>query len=157
MEKSIPTTPSPAPAPAPAPKVGVTVFLLKGEKVLLGRRLSSIGHSTFAVPGGSLEYGESFEECASRELKEETGLDITDTEMLTVTNNLFTDGPTPAHYVTIHMRSRLANPSQVPKNLEPEKCGGWDWYDWDNLPKPLFLPLEKMVQSGFNPFPANAV
>jgi 8-oxo-dGTP diphosphatase len=47
----------------------------------------------------------------------------------------------------------LADPEQVPQNLEPEKCYGWDWFAWDNLPNPLFLPLEKMVKSGFNPFP----
>ncbi|GMH27535.1 hypothetical protein Nepgr_029378 [Nepenthes gracilis] len=137
----------------PAPKVAVAVFLLEGKKVLLGRRRSSIGQSTFALPGGNLEYGESFEGCAARELKEETGLDIANTELLTVTNNLFDDGPTPAHYITVLMRSSMANPSQVPQNLEPEKCDGWDWYNWDNLPSPLFWPLEKMVQSGFSPFP----
>ena len=97
--------------------------------------------------------GESFEECASRELKEETGLDIKQMELLTVKNHLFLKEPEPAHYVTIFMRAVLANPEQVPQNLEPHRCDGWEWYGWDNLPKPLFWPLEKMVQAGFNPFP----
>ncbi|KAK4596875.1 hypothetical protein RGQ29_014774 [Quercus rubra] len=97
--------------------------------------------------------GESFEECGSRELKEETGLDIAQLELLTVTNNLFLEEPKPAHYVTVFMRAVLEDPQQVPQNLEPHKCDGWDWYDWDNLPKPLFWPLEKMVQDGFDPFP----
>ena len=39
------------------PRVGVCVFLVKGKAVLLGRRRSSIGHSTFALPGGHLEFG----------------------------------------------------------------------------------------------------
>lgn len=42
---------------APVPKVGVAVFLLKGKKLLLGRRLSAIGNRTFALPGGHLEFG----------------------------------------------------------------------------------------------------
>ncbi|XP_030960722.1 geranyl diphosphate phosphohydrolase-like [Quercus lobata] len=136
-----------------AVEVAVVVFLLRGKKVLLGRRRSSVGHSTFSLPGGHLEFGESFEECASRELKEETGLDIKQMELLTVKNHLFLEEPEPAHYVTIFMSAVLANPEQVPQNLEPHRCDGWDWYGWDNLPKPLFRPLEKMVQAGFNPFP----
>lgn len=86
-------------------------------------------------------------------MKEETGLDIDKVEYLTVTNTLFLEEPKPSHYVTIFMRAFLPDPNQAPQNLEPQKCDGWDWYDWDNLPKPLFRPLEKMVQEGYNPFP----
>ncbi|KAF5751961.1 Nudix hydrolase 1 [Tripterygium wilfordii] len=143
-------------APPPVPRVGVAVFVLKGKSVLLGRRRSSIGDCTFALPGGHLEFGESFEQCATRELKEETGLDIGETEFLTATSTVFLEAPKPSHYVTIFMRGVLVDPDQVPQTLEPEKCYGWDWYDWDDsLPKPLFWPLEKMVNSGFNPFPSN--
>ncbi|KAJ4835168.1 Nudix (Nucleoside diphosphate linked moiety X)-type motif 1 [Turnera subulata] len=139
--------------PPPVPRVAVVLFVLKGKSVLLGRRRSSVGDSTFALPGGHLEFGESFEECAARELKEETGLDIGKREYLTVTNNVFVEAPKPSHYVTIFLRGVLVDPDQVPQNLEPEKCYGWDWYDWDDLPNPLFWPLEKMVRSGFSPFP----
>ncbi|GLT91737.1 hypothetical protein SLE2022_096100 [Rubroshorea leprosula] len=139
--------------PKPVPRVGVVLILLKGKSVLLGRRRTTIGHSTYALPGGHLEFGESFEECAARELKEETGLDIEKAEYLTVTNTIFREIPKPAHYVTIYLRAVLADTSQVPQNLEPEKCDGWDWYEWDKLPQPLFRPLEEMVRSGLNPFP----
>nr|AZL41240.1 nudix hydrolase [Datisca glomerata] len=138
---------------APLPRVCVVVYILKEKSVLLGRRLSSIGHSTFALPGGHLEFGETFEECAAREVKEETGLDIEKIELLTVTNNLFLDQPKPSHYVTVFVRALLSDPQQLPQNLEPTKCDGWDWYEWGKLPNPLFWPLEKQVQSGFNPFP----
>ncbi|KAM5567602.1 hypothetical protein ABKV19_015599 [Rosa sericea] len=62
--------------PGKVPKVVVVVCLLRGNKVLLGQRRSSLGDSTFSLPGGHLEFGESFEECATREVKEETGIDI---------------------------------------------------------------------------------
>ncbi|XP_028768677.1 nudix hydrolase 1-like [Neltuma alba] len=139
-------------AVAPVPRVAVVVFLLKGRSVLLGLRRSSVGNSTFALPGGHLEFGESFEECAIREVKEETGLEITKTEFIMVTNNVFLDEPKPSHYVTISMRAELADPEEEPKNMEPNKCDGWDWYEWGNLPKPLFGPLDKLVNEGFNPF-----
>ncbi|XP_061339292.1 nudix hydrolase 1 [Gastrolobium bilobum] len=144
-------------APPLVPRVAVVVFLLKGRSVLLGRRRSSVGNSTFALPGGHLEFGESFEECAAREVKEETGLEIGKAELLTVTNNvMLEEKERKLHYVTIFTRVvvdvNIAQ-EQVPQNLEPDKCDGWDWYDWDHLPQPLFGPLEKMVKGGFDPFP----
>lgn len=88
-------------------------------------------------------------------MKEETGLDIEKMEFLTVTNNIFSEEVKPLHMVVIFIRAFMADPNQLPQNVEPDKCYGWDWYDWENLPKPLFGPLEAMVDSGFNPFPSN--
>ncbi|KAL2904952.1 Nudix hydrolase 1 [Bienertia sinuspersici] len=39
-----------------SPKVAVVVFIVKGKEVLLGRRRSAVGRSTFALPGGNLEF-----------------------------------------------------------------------------------------------------
>ncbi|KAJ4974079.1 hypothetical protein NE237_007253 [Protea cynaroides] len=138
---------------APVPRVAVVVFVINGKTVLLGKRRSTIGDSRYALPGGHLEFGESFEECAAREVKEETGIEIEKIEFLTVTNNVFLQEPKPSHYVTIFERAVLKDPLQSPQNMEPTKCHGWDWYDWNHLPEPLFGPLETMVKSGFNPFP----
>ncbi|KAK4479863.1 hypothetical protein RD792_015406 [Penstemon davidsonii] len=136
------------------PKVAVAVFVLKGNnKVLLGRRRSSVGRDNFALPGGHLEFGESFEECAVREVKEETGLDIDKIEYLTVTNNVYSGVAKPTHIVAIFMRAFLVDQNQMAQNLEPEKCEGWDWYDWKNPPQPLFGPLHTMAENGFSPFP----
>jgi hypothetical protein len=30
---------------------------------------------------------------------------------------------------------------------EPEKCDGWDWYDLDDLPQPLFIVTRRMIES----------
>ncbi|KAJ0439913.1 putative hydrolase [Helianthus annuus] len=95
-------------------------------------------------------FGESFEECAAREVKEETGLDIKNIELLTATNNLLSDS---VHLVVIYMRAYLSDPDQTPQNIEPDKCEGWDWYDLNNLPEATFGPLREMLQGGFNPFP----
>ncbi|KAH6798642.1 nudix hydrolase 1 [Perilla frutescens var. frutescens] len=115
---------------ASRPKVVVVVFLLKDNKVLLGRRRSSVGRDTFALPGGHLEFGESFAECAAREVKEETGVDvdIDKIEYLTTTNNVVNDNHKhiSLHVVAIMMRAFLADPRQIPQNLEPDKCEGWD-------------------------------
>lgn len=46
--------------PNPPVGVGVGVLLLdgSGKKVLIGRRKSSLGHNTFALPGGHLDFGD---------------------------------------------------------------------------------------------------
>ncbi|XP_021815174.1 geranyl diphosphate phosphohydrolase-like [Prunus avium] len=138
-----------------APTVAVGVCLLKGKKVLLGRRRCSLGYSTFSLPGGHLELGESFEECAARELKEETGLDIDKKRMeflTATTNKLLLEGGKPWQYASVCMRAVMEHGDGEPQNVEPELCDGWDWYEWDNLPKPLFRPLYNAVRAGFNPF-----
>ncbi|KAL5078599.1 hypothetical protein RYX36_007020 [Vicia faba] len=141
--------------PLPPPRVAVVIFILKNRSILLGRRRSTVGDATFALPGGHLEFGESFEECAAREVKEEAGLELgrNKIEYLTVTNNVFLEQPKKCHYVTVFMRVVLdVEEEHVVKNMEPDKCYGWDWYEWENLPNPLFWPLEKMLKGGFDPF-----
>jgi len=43
----------------PVPKVGVGVMVFKGSHVLIGKRRSSIGDGTYALPGGHLDFGTS--------------------------------------------------------------------------------------------------
>lgn len=85
-------------------------------------------------------------------MKEETGLEITGHEILTITSNAIFE-PEPFHLVAVFMRATLADPHLEPMNLEPEKCDGWDWYDWDNLPSPLLVTLDNAISQGLNPFP----
>ncbi|MCW5824316.1 MAG: NUDIX hydrolase [Cyanobacteria bacterium TGS_CYA1] len=61
-----------------APTVRVSALVLGGSmkepQVLLVRHRRK-GANYWALPGGRLHHGESFQECALRELKEETGLE----------------------------------------------------------------------------------
>ena len=56
----------------PAPAAGV--ILMRGPEVLLVRRRFEPRAGAWCLPAGFLEYGESPERCAVRELREETGL-----------------------------------------------------------------------------------
>ncbi|HVZ67164.1 MAG TPA: NUDIX domain-containing protein [Patescibacteria group bacterium] len=115
------------------PKVGVGVMIFKNGKILLGKRKSSHGKGEYAWPGGHLEHMESFEECIRREVREETGMEIKNIKFLRLMNF---KNYAPKHYVDICLVADWK--SGKPKVLEKDKCESWDWYDLDNLPKPLF-------------------
>ena len=72
----------------PSVGLGVLIFNHKNE-ILLGKRINSHGDSTWGPPGGHLEFGESFEDCAIREVLEETGLKIHSPKFLAITNDIF--------------------------------------------------------------------
>ncbi len=57
----------------PVPTVDIIIELKQGI-VLIERKNPPLG---WALPGGFVDYGESFEQAAVREAKEETGLDVT--------------------------------------------------------------------------------
>jgi 8-oxo-dGTP diphosphatase len=83
------------------PKVGVGVLILKGEKILLLKRKGAHSAGEWSPPGGHLEFGESFEECALRETREETGLAIDNVRFIALTNDIFRESD--LHYITIWM------------------------------------------------------
>jgi len=123
-------------------KVGVGVMIFKDDKVLLGKRKGSHGAGEYSFPGGHLEYMEGFEECAVRETLEEAGIEIKNVKFLWLKNTTFY---TPKHYVHIGLIADWK--SGEPEVLEPEKCEGWDWYDLNNLPKPLFKLCETTFEA----------
>lgn len=67
----------------------------------------------WAFPGGHLEHGESFYECAERETLEETGLRVAGRRVLTVTNDVFED--VGKHYITVFVVCEMADPDQQPQ------------------------------------------
>ncbi|KAG4027344.1 hypothetical protein MFRU_031g00910 [Monilinia fructicola] len=130
-------TPTPTPPPRARPLIGVGVFLLhpcstpQSPTFLMGPRLNSHGAGHWAHPGGHLEFGEELEECAAREVEEETGIVLSrgDVRFLTATNSVMGE----KHYVTVWMVGRWDGRGEGPRNLEPGKCGGWEWVAWEEM------------------------
>jgi len=130
------------------PKVGIGVIVIKDGKVPLGKRRGSHGEGSWCLPGGHLEFNESFEDCARREVSEEMRMSIKNIRLGTVTNDIFPKES--KHYITIYM---LADWDSGELQIgEPEKCEEVGWFEWGKFPEPLFIPLENLLKQGYNPF-----
>ena len=128
------------------PKVGVAIIVVKNSRVLLGKRLNSHGPGTWQFPGGHLEFGESIEGCAKRELFEETGLTIRNIRFGPYTNDIFRTEQ--KHYITLFVIADYD--SGVLTVKEPNKCEKWGWFSWSQMPEPKFLPIQNLIKQDFN-------
>jgi 8-oxo-dGTP diphosphatase len=129
------------------PKVGVGVIVIKDGKVLLGKRKGAHGEGSWAFPGGHLEFGESIEDCAKREVMEEVGITIKQIEKFTFTNDIFAEEN--KHYITCYVRA-MYDSGEV-QIMEPHKCEGWDWFEWNKFPENIFVPLQNLLKENVNP------
>lgn len=80
------------------------------------------------------------EECAKRELEEETGLKALSLKLGPWTEDIIENDK---HYVTLFISTN--NFIGEPKLLEPHTCEGWKWCGWNELPFPLFLPIRSLI------------
>lgn len=112
-------------------------MVVKQGKILVGRRKGAHAEGLIAFPGGHLDFGETWADCAKRELIEECGdrlavmLIASEKDRLEwfVTNDIMPQYG--KHYITIFMLADWV--AGEPVNAEPHKCEGWEWYTFDQL------------------------
>ena len=126
------------------PLVGVGVMVKnKNGEILLGLRRSPHGQGTWSFPGGHLEFGETMAQAAIRETKEETGLEVSELELVSLADEMgsLDKGK---HYVNVGFLAQLV--SGEPMITEPEKWEKWEWFDINNLPEPIFEGTGLMIK-----------
>ena len=107
----------------------------------------------FGLPGGYLEYQEEWEECASRELKEETNIYKKPSKFSHLTTiNCFQEQEE-FHTISCVMYAEINNKEAYKLiNMEPHKCLKWIWVSLEELRRfdlKLFYPLRYFL----NKFP----
>lgn len=126
------------------PGIGIGVLIFNNKNLLLGQRLGEHGHLTWGPPGGHLEFSETFEMCAVRETKEETGLIISSPSVFAITNDVFEKEH--KHYVSIFLKAEYPR-NQTIHVMEKNKVISWQWFPLHSLPEPLFLPLDHLIHA----------
>ena len=86
----------------PAPTVSILV--VDGDRVLLGKRGGSPGKGTWSLPSGYIDYEEDFLTTAIRETKEETGLDV---EVCSIINVISSFVSPRFHFLGIYVVARV--------------------------------------------------
>ncbi len=114
--------------------LGTAVAIVRGDCVLLGRRIAAHGNGLLQLPGGKPDAGETPASTAVRETFEETGLVVSDPVELARQVDDFPE--IGKRYETVFFG--VAWSGGEPTNREPLKCEGWAWYPLAALPRDLF-------------------
>ena len=86
------------------PRIRVSVIIIEEGKVLLVRHEKE-GRAYWVLPGGGVDFGETVEQAAVRELKEETNLDITVDKLVFVDDFIPEDRH--RHVVDVYFTARV--------------------------------------------------
>lgn len=113
-----------------------TLLLLRGKN-------AKNEPGTWSRPGGTIEYGETIEECLHREVLEEIGVEITDLEYTNIVDHFLPEKN--EHWIALGYKAKIA-PGQTPRNMEPHKCDGVRWFGKDELPINIYGATREAIE-----------
>lgn len=129
------------------PRVWVWVIVRRNWKILVWKRKNAHGEWTWWFPWWHLEMFEKVDDCAIRETLEETWLEVSNIQIWPYTNDFIDENK---HYITLFVICDSENWEAIV--TEPDKVEYWEWFERDNLPKPLFTPICNLIEYWFDPF-----
>jgi len=122
--------------------VGVGAAILNNEGQLfiaLRGKEAKNERGKWEIPGGAVEFGETFEEALQREVMEEIGVKINIIELLGIANHIIPDENqhwvAPTYICTIK--------KGIPEIREPHKCEAIGWFTLEEAAK---LPLSVVTK-----------
>lgn len=124
------------------PTIRVSVLILKEDKILLVKHGKG-DRQYWVLPGGRLEYGETFVDCAIREIKEETSLDIEPERFIFLSEAIAPDRS--RHIINIYLKAKVTG-GTLQLGDEPILVA-LDYLPLSELEKiTLFPPIGKIIR-----------
>jgi 8-oxo-dGTP diphosphatase len=122
--------------------LGVGGLILRDDRVLMLLRSERCRNSRhmWTIPGGMVEPQERLEEAVRREVREETGLEVSSAKFLALSDRSF-DGQ---HWVSVLY---LCEAAGTPQNKEPDMHEKLEWHDIGRLPANITLPSRDAIES----------
>ncbi|MEK7592727.1 MAG: NUDIX domain-containing protein [Patescibacteria group bacterium] len=119
--------------------VAVGVFIINDEgKVFLTKRSKNATNErgTWEIPGGKVDFGETLQDAAKREAKEEYNIDIEIIKQFPAQNHLIPEEK--QHWVPTSFLCKIIGDKE-PRIMESDKCDEIGWFSFDALPCPLSI------------------
>jgi 8-oxo-dGTP diphosphatase len=118
------------------PKVVINVFIFNsdGNKILVGKRYDD---GTLGILAGKLEYGEDFEDCASRILSNLTNILVEDPQRIKfICSYNAVDRVNNSHIVAIDYYVQLTKEEEkFDLNVDKYYFQTWNWYSYEEIDK----------------------
>ena len=121
----------------------MTILNPAGDKVLVARRKKEPDLGGLQLPGGTVDYGngEDIKSAVVREIREETGLHISEPEFLCAMNTFYYGKERPLHIAFV----AKIDTEELPPNPEPHKAEDWHWIELENLPEGKWFRMSKIA------------
>ncbi len=112
--------------------------LIDNGQVLMARRRGGYLDNLWEFPGGKLEKGESAEDAAARELKEELDIDIVPDKTVLILEHSYPDKTVRLHFVKCSLRPE-DNAGREKLQNNSETC----WFIPQNIPLQELCPADR--------------
>jgi 8-oxo-dGTP diphosphatase len=99
-------------------RIRVAVIIPRNNEILLVRHVKD-DRQYWLIPGGGVDFGETVDECAKREIKEETNIDVKLIKLLFVSESVSTEYE--RHLINLFFLGQPLNPDDELKVLKDER------------------------------------
>jgi ADP-ribose pyrophosphatase YjhB (NUDIX family) len=118
-------------------RIRIAVIIPRDDEILLVKHVKD-DRQYWLIPGGGLNFGETIEECARREIKEETNKDIKIIKLLFLSESVSKDYE--RHLINLFFLGHVINPEDELRVNEDER-----------IKEARFIPISQLNQIELHP------